>query len=78
MNDGFICTSSFSVELAGDAIVPVADCSKEHFDSHCKKEMKMADYLDYWRRHMVQRGNETGEVKKDEGLLYLKDWHFVK
>ncbi|CAI8058000.1 2-oxoglutarate and iron-dependent oxygenase JMJD4, partial [Geodia barretti] len=37
----------------GDASVPVANCSKEHFNSHRKSEMRMADYLDYWRRHMA-------------------------
>jgi hypothetical protein len=70
----------------GDASVPVANCSKEHFDSHSKSEMRMADYLDYWRRHMASGKAGRGEdeengpagSKEGEGLLYLKDWHFVK
>ena len=72
--------------FSGDASVPVANCSKEHFNSHRKSEMRMADYLDYWRRHMAMgeagrcEGEENGPAggKEGEGLLYLKDWHFIK
>ena len=63
--------------------MPVADCSKEHFDSHCKTEMTMADYLQYWRG-LNQRGGGAVDEKREEreereeALLYLKDWHFYK
>ena len=73
--------------------MPVADCSKEYFDSHCKTEMKMADYLHYWRSCMQREGGlqreERGvvadvsaavvnEKRMHSSLLYLKDWHFYK
>ena len=61
---------------AGDARVPVADCGKEHFNSHSKSEMKMSDYLDYWKGNMEAGAGDR--EKKDERLLYLKDWHFVQ
>ena len=56
-------------------MVPVADCGKEDFNSHCKTEMKMSDYLEYWRNCMEGEGG-SGSTGRD--LLYLKDWHFVK
>ncbi len=30
-------------------MVPVADCSHETFSTHPKSEMKLAEYIDYWR-----------------------------
>ena len=63
----------------GDARVPVADCRMEHFDSHSKSEMTMAEFLQYWRRRMQREPEEgAGEEREKEALLYLKDWHFVK
>ena len=70
--------------------MPVADCRKEHFNSHCKLEMKMAEFLDYWKKRMQRererdRGGERegkGEREREpagtDSLLYLKDWHLVK
>ena len=58
--------------------MPVADCAKEHFNSHRKSEMKMADYLNYWRRHMQRDDGEDTAAEREKDLLYLKDWHFVK
>ena len=67
--------------------VPVADCCREEFRSHCKTEMKMADYLAYWGRLMEEEseggGGEggsrgVGRKKKETAFLYLKDWHFHK
>lgn len=62
---------------AGDATVPVADCSNEYFNSHAKTEMKMRDYLHYWSQRAEARGVEVSEADTDS-LLYLKDWHFSK
>lgn len=48
--------------------VPVADCGREHFNSHAKLTMRLADYLDYWQKRSF-------DDKQPQRLLYLKDWH---
>ena len=81
------CITLRSLCTLGAASVPVADCSKAHLDSHCKTEMKMVDYIQYWRGLVQREGGSEGvavgkreEVKEERGetLLYLKDWHFHK
>lgn len=49
--------------LSKDHEVPIANCSKQIYDSHEKAQMKFSDYLSYW--------NERGADDK----LYLKDFH---
>jgi hypothetical protein len=44
--------------------VPVANCSKQYFDSHEKIKMTFGDFVQYWN------GNRENE------LFYLKDFHF--
>ena len=61
--------------LSGDYVVPVADCGREQFSAHPKSEMKMADYLKYWRSLLLKEEEQSDSV---EGLLYLKDWHLAK
>ena len=70
----------------------MADCSREQFNSHCKSEMKMAEYITYWRDLMerdrraekISKGGGGGERRggggegKGAALLYLKDWHLLK
>ncbi|XP_059612756.1 2-oxoglutarate and iron-dependent oxygenase JMJD4 homolog [Phlebotomus argentipes] len=46
--------------------VPVANCSKQYFNSHEKVDMEFHDFLNYW------------ENEQKESLLYLKDWHLRK
>lgn len=47
-------------------VVPVADNSKEFFNSHVKLDMKFSDYIEYWKQE---------EETRKQQLLYLKDWH---
>lgn len=54
--------------LPDDGNVPVADCGREHFNSHAKLTMRLAEYLDYWQ----QRSSDDEQPQR---LLYLKDWH---
>ena len=56
----------------GDAVAPVADCSREEFCAHPKSEMRVADYLDYWKAYAANG------YSQDESCLYLKDWHFKR
>lgn len=58
--------------MAGDAVVPVANCQEESYQSHKKLEMKMSEYLDYWEQYRARKYPEA------EPCLYLKDWHFQK
>lgn len=60
--------------LLGDYVVPVADCGLDHFSTHPKSEMKMADYLAYLAEQREQA--ERGDITKK--LLYLKDWHLAR
>ena len=30
--------------------MPVADCGHEHFNSHCKNNMKLNDFIEYWQK----------------------------
>ncbi|XP_075991778.1 jumonji domain containing 4 [Anticarsia gemmatalis] len=47
----------------GNLEAPVADCNNIQYNSHCKIDMKVTEYMDYMKHH------------KDNRLLYLKDWH---
>lgn len=50
-------------DILKDHPVPVANCSKQYFDSHEKMTMKFCEYVDYWNGDRVA------------GNLYLKDFH---
>lgn len=50
-------------EVLGNHEVPVANCSKQYFDSHEKIQMKFGDFVNYW----------NGE--RSTAQLYLKDFH---
>ncbi|XP_033728591.1 uncharacterized protein LOC117317769 isoform X2 [Pecten maximus] len=56
----------------GDVVAPVANCGQEKFSSHCKEEMKLKEFLDYWENYISQ-----GHPRSQK-CLYLKDWHFTK
>ena len=64
--------SKFQHYIIGDAVAPVADCSKEEFAAHPKSDMRVADYLDYWRDYAANGHPQDGSC------LYLKDWHFKR
>ena len=49
----------------GNEMAPVMDCNVQYFSSHKKTDMKVFDYMKYWRH-------------RDERLLYLKDWHMQR
>lgn len=55
-----------------DRLVPVANCSKQHFNSHEKSETHLHKYLDWWEKYAAS--NHQLEDNNEE-LLYLKDWH---
>ena len=52
------------LSIIKDHEVPVANCSKQFYDSHEKCQMKFSDYVDYWQSD-----------RKAAGFLYLKDFH---
>eukprot|EP00112_Aurelia_sp_Birch-Aquarium-sp1_P006289 Seg1697.5 transcript_id=Seg1697.5/GoldUCD/mRNA.D3Y31 product="JmjC domain-containing protein 4" protein_id=Seg1697.5/GoldUCD/D3Y31 len=51
----------------GKSNVPVANCSKKHYNAHEKKEMLFGDFLSAWE-HSLSANDQSF-------LLYLKDWH---
>jgi hypothetical protein len=51
-------------EVLRDHKVPIANCSRQYFNSHEKSKMWFSDYANYWR-------NRDTNVD----LLYLKDFH---
>ena len=60
-----ITYGNLTVDISGDAEVPVADCDQKHYDSQEKKTYKLKDYVDYWNGL-----RETSCGKKQ--CLYLK------
>lgn len=50
-------------EILSDHEVPIANCSRQYFNSHEKTTMKFKDYANYWRQ------------RDKQDLLYLKDFH---
>lgn len=54
-----------------DRSVPVANCSKQYFNSHEKSEISLHKYLDWWK-DFIASGHDS---KDTDDLLYLKDWH---
>lgn len=87
-NDTAINYDYLRVQI-GNCKVPVANCSREYFNSHMKLEMSFHEYLDYWQKksQQVKDCNEVanengsnlnsnfGEPTVKEDNLYLKDWH---
>jgi len=72
----------------GDAQVSVADCSLRYFTDQPRVQMKFCEFIDIWEKTSLQRRGTNQETiamvgadddrAHDDGLLYLKDWHFVK
>ncbi|NWR00516.1 JMJD4 protein, partial [Paradoxornis webbianus] len=56
----------------GDAVVPVAKCDLQEFNSHPKEWLPCREFLEYWREYA---GNGH---RSPRGCLYLKDWHLSR
>lgn len=75
------------VTCAGDARVPVADCTQCRFSAHPKVEMLLSEFMQYWQTLPLSASgphhpklaawDEANWSLSSEGkkLLYLKDWH---
>lgn len=71
-------------EKIGNCQVPVANCNKEYFNSHAKREISFFEFLHYWQK---RRGDCSDDeqistelsnihmISTTEDLFYLKDWH---
>ncbi|XP_001237878.3 2-oxoglutarate and iron-dependent oxygenase JMJD4 homolog [Anopheles gambiae] len=46
--------------------VPVADCGRQHYNSHEKLELPLYDFLQSW---------ENDDTESNRNRYYLKDWH---
>lgn len=53
-----------------DRLVPIANCSKQYFNSHEKSEISLHKYLEWWQQFIA-----SGHDLKSADLMYLKDWH---
>lgn len=53
----------YFIDYYGELEAPVADCDKINYNTQCKCDMKVKDYMNYLKS------------KSREKLLYLKDWH---
>lgn len=49
----------------GDLEAPVADCNTLEYNTHCKINMKVKDYINYMKNPQSK-------------ILYLKDWHLKR
>jgi JmjC domain, hydroxylase len=66
ISDGQLDTTHLKMRLT-DRQVPVANCSKQFFNSHEKSDMKLHEFLEYWDQPCAP-----------DALIYLKDWHLRK
>ncbi|XP_019561772.2 2-oxoglutarate and iron-dependent oxygenase JMJD4 homolog [Aedes albopictus] len=48
----------------GNVTVPVADCGRQYYNAHEKRDMQFHEFLDYW-----------ADRKEEHSKMYLKDWH---
>lgn len=58
---------NFQIEklnLPRDKKIPIANCSKQYFDSHQKSTMSFGDFVSHWNQR-----------EESSDLLYLKDFH---
>ncbi|KAF8696601.1 hypothetical protein HU200_036214 [Digitaria exilis] len=65
---------SFFARNFPSPLVQVADCSSREFTDQKRLEMSMQEFIDHWVGG--PHGGSAGE--RENSLLYLKDWHFVK
>ncbi|XP_001376273.2 2-oxoglutarate and iron-dependent oxygenase JMJD4 [Monodelphis domestica] len=56
----------------GDAIVPVANCNIQEYNSNPKEQIPLRNYISYWKEYI------QGNYSSPKGCLYLKDWHLYR
>jgi len=61
-------------DCAGNATVPVANCSEQQSYAHRKADMKFSDFVGYMKEQSSTDDTET-DSEKEKSVLYLKDWH---
>jgi len=59
-------------DCAGNASVPVANCSEQQSYAHPKADMKFSDFVAYMKE---QSSTDSTDSEKEKSVLYLKDWH---
>lgn len=60
------------VYVAGEAVVPVANCDAKEYNCNPKEQLKLKDYINYWKEHIKK------SYRSARGCLYLKDWHLQR
>uniref|UniRef100_A0A182JZJ6 Jumonji domain-containing protein 4 n=1 Tax=Anopheles christyi TaxID=43041 RepID=A0A182JZJ6_9DIPT len=50
--------------------VPIADCGKQHYNSHEKLDLPLFDFLQSW-----ETGETNDSPESTRNRYYLKDWH---
>ncbi|NXY18613.1 JMJD4 protein, partial [Atrichornis clamosus] len=53
----------------GEAVVPVANCDVQEYNSNPKEQLPFKEYVKYWQEY-IRNGYHSSR-----GCLYLKDWH---
>ncbi|NXR53979.1 JMJD4 protein, partial [Hippolais icterina] len=56
----------------GAAVVPVAKCDLQEYNSNPKEQLPFKEFVEYWREYI---GNGYSSPR---GCLYLKDWHLSR
>ncbi|XP_034362239.1 2-oxoglutarate and iron-dependent oxygenase JMJD4 isoform X1 [Arvicanthis niloticus] len=62
----------YLLQKYGDAVVPVANCGVQEYNSNPKEHMPLRDYISYWKEYI------QGDYSSPRGCLYLKDWHLCR
>lgn len=58
--------------LAGEAVVPVANCDVKEYNSNPKEQLPFKEYIKYWKEYI------KNDYRSSRGCLYLKDWHLSR
>ncbi|XP_052897264.1 2-oxoglutarate and iron-dependent oxygenase JMJD4 homolog [Anopheles moucheti] len=66
--------TAYLKEILPNIPVPIADCGKQHYNSHEKIELALFDFLRSWEYYDTNGDNQSmPEVQRNR--YYLKDWH---
>ncbi|KAG9449809.1 hypothetical protein H6P81_009774 [Aristolochia fimbriata] len=63
----------------GSSKVQVAECGKRESTDQKRAQMSVKEFITYWLELSNRKCSDSVNCSnKNENLLYLKDWHFVK
>ncbi|XP_068637462.1 arginine-specific demethylase JMJ20 isoform X2 [Aristolochia californica] len=63
----------------GSSMIQVAECGRREFTDQKRVQMSVKEFIIHWLELSTRKcSNSVNYNSKNQDLLYLKDWHFVK